>query len=112
MNSGRISCYNGIGWGTSFVTTAPAPTSAFSPMVIPHKMVALLPMEAPFFTKVSTRVQSASVWGDPSGLVARGNKSFVNITPCPIKQLSSICTPSQIKVWEDILQFLPMVAPF
>ena len=42
-------------------------------------MVALLPIEAPFFTKVSSIFQSASVCGEPSGLVALGNKSFVNI---------------------------------
>src|SRR4249919_2888118 len=35
--------------GTSLVTTDPAPIREFSPIVIPHKMVALEPMEAPFF---------------------------------------------------------------
>jgi len=47
--------------GTSFVTTAPAPTNAFSPMVIPARIVALLPIEAPFFTWVPITFQSASV---------------------------------------------------
>jgi hypothetical protein len=31
---------------TSFVTTDPAPISSFSPIVIPHKMVALDPIDA------------------------------------------------------------------
>src|ERR1035438_8915572 len=53
--------------GTSLVTTAPAPTSAPSPMVTPHRMVALLPMEARAFTSVSSHFQSASVqiWNVP-----------------------------------------------
>jgi hypothetical protein len=46
---------------TSFVTTDPAPISAFSPIVIPHKMVALDPIDAPFFTIVFISFQSASV---------------------------------------------------
>ena len=67
--------------GTSLVTTDPAPINAFSPMVMPQSMVALLPIDAPFLIKVSIMVQSASVWGEPSGFVALGKRSFVNITP-------------------------------
>jgi len=51
---------------------AAAPTMAFSPMVTPHRMVALVPMDAPRFTCVGTTDQSAGDCGVPSGLVARG----------------------------------------
>jgi hypothetical protein len=36
--------------GTSLVTTAPAPTIAFSPIVTPHIIVAEEPIDAPFLT--------------------------------------------------------------
>ena len=36
----------------------------------------------------------------------------MNITPWPMKTLSSMVTPSQIKVWLEILQRLPTVAFF
>ena len=58
--------------GTLLVTTAPAPTTARSPISTPQRMVALLPMEAPRRTTVGSSVQSASVCGVPSGRVARG----------------------------------------
>ncbi len=58
--------------GTSFVTTLPAPTTAFSPTVIPHRSVALEPMEAPRFTSVGTQTQSSSVCSFPSSVVACG----------------------------------------
>ncbi len=48
--------------GTSFVTTAPAPTSAPSPIVTPARIVALLPIEAPRLdARVRRPCQSASV---------------------------------------------------
>src|SRR5437588_5392506 len=47
--------------GTSCVTTAPAPTMAFSPMTTLERMVAADPMEAPFLTKVGSTFQSPSV---------------------------------------------------
>ena len=31
----------------------------------------------------------------------------MNVTPCPMKTLSSMITPSQINVWLEILQRLP-----
>src|SRR5690242_4946647 len=52
--------------GTSFVTTAPAPTRAFSPMVMPAMIVALLPMLARRLTFVFITCQSASVCNVPS----------------------------------------------
>ena len=36
----------------------------------------------------------------------------MNMTPWPMKTLSSIVTPSQINVWLEILQRLPTVAFF
>ena len=52
--------------GTSFVTTLPAPTMAFSPMVTLARMVEPEPMEAPFLTRVGSTFQSASVCSLPS----------------------------------------------
>ena len=52
--------------GTSLVTTLPAPTMAFSPMVMLERMVAPEPMEAPFLMTVRSTFQSASVCRFPS----------------------------------------------
>jgi hypothetical protein len=80
--------------GTSFVTTLPAPTMAFSPTVRPPHRAALKPMEAPHCTTVGSHPQSASLCNVPSAMVARGNLSLMNVTLCPIKTLSSMVTPS------------------
>jgi hypothetical protein len=93
------------------VTTAPAPTSAPSPIVTPATIVALLPIEAPRLTRVGTSCQSASVCRPPLALTARGTRSLMNITPCPMNTSSSIVTPSHTKVWLEILQWAPMTAP-
>jgi hypothetical protein len=69
------------------------------------------PIEAPFFTTVFSSFQSASVWSRPS-TVARGYVSLMNTTPWPMKTLSSMLTPSQMKVWLEILQRRPIVAFF
>src|SRR5689334_7511986 len=98
--------------GTSAVTTAPAPTRAFFPMVRPASMVAFEPMLAPVFTTVGMTSQSASDCGDPSLFVACGYLSFVNITPCPTNTLSSIVTPSQRNECDEILQRRPIFTPF
>ena len=58
--------------GTSRVTTLPAPTIAFSPIVKFARIVAPEPIEAPRFTSVFSTCQSASVCSPPSGVVARG----------------------------------------
>src|ERR1019366_6503642 len=58
--------------GTSFVTTQPAPTIAFSPMTILERIVAPEPTEAPFLTRVRSTFQSLSVCKWPSEFVARG----------------------------------------
>src|SRR3989344_6763504 len=47
--------------GTSLVTTDPAPTMEFSPIVIPPSIVALAPMEAPFLTIVASGFQSLPI---------------------------------------------------
>lgn len=57
--------------GTSFVTTLPAPTIAFSPMVTLARMVAPEPMDAPVCTQVGSTAQSRSVCRLPP-VVARG----------------------------------------
>src|SRR5439155_8807834 len=67
--------------GTSFVTTAPAPIMASSPIVTPAISITPEPMLAPRRTSVGTTVQSDSDCGEPSGFAARGYLSFVNITP-------------------------------
>src|SRR5829696_1676967 len=48
---------------TSFVTTAPAPTSARAPIRTPPRTMTPEPSEAPRSTTVRKRVQSASVFG-------------------------------------------------
>jgi hypothetical protein len=45
--------------GTSLVTTLPAPTIAFSPMLMFERIVAPEPIDAPFLTKVRSTFQSA-----------------------------------------------------
>ena len=62
--------------GTSLLTTAPAPTSAPSPIVTPQMMVALEPIDAARFTRVASTFQSASVCRLPSA-VGRARISIV-----------------------------------
>ena len=80
-------------------------------MVTPGRMVALLPIGAPRPTRVGTSSQSASVCSRPSGVSARGKRSLVNMTPWPTKTPSSIVTPSQMKLWLEILQRRPTITP-
>jgi len=37
---------------------------------------------------------------------------LMKVTPWPTKTLSSMVTPSQMNVWLEILQFLPILAFF
>src|SRR5208283_2814326 len=67
--------------GTFFVTTLPAPTKAFSPIVMLPRIVAPDPMVAPFFMSVGSTFQSFSVCNPPSRFVARGYLSLINVTP-------------------------------
>ncbi len=46
--------------GTSFVTTLPAPTMAFSPIVILESIVAPELIDEPFFKRVGSTTQSSS----------------------------------------------------
>ena len=96
---------------TSWVTTLPAPTMEFSPMVSPPRMVEPDPIDAPFFTRVDSQFQSPFVRTRPLPSVARGQRSLMNITPWPMKTSSSIVTPSQMKAWLEILQRAPIFAP-
>ncbi len=98
--------------GTSLVTTLPAPTIAFSPIVTPHKMTLPVPMDAPRLTSVGTTAQSASVCSLPSPEVDLGYLSLMNETLWPTKTSSSIVTPSQIKVWLETFTLLPIFAFF
>src|SRR6266853_96398 len=98
--------------GTSRVTTAPAPTMASSPIVTFARIVAPVPIEAPVLTSVFSTFQSCSVCRPPAVAVARGYISLTNITPWPMKTLSSIVTPSQMNVWLETLQRLPTDAFF
>ena len=60
---------------------------------------------APVSARRSSRRRSA---GCRPALTARGCRSLVNITPWPTKTPSSIVTPSQMKVWLEILQLRPI----
>src|SRR5258708_3423773 len=80
--------------GTSFATTLPAPTIAFSPIVTLHRMVAPEPIEAPLQTLVFSTFQSDSVCRPPPATVARGYTSLINVTLCPMNTPSSMSTPS------------------
>src|SRR3954465_12241570 len=48
--------------GTSFATTDPAPTNAYSPSVVPQMMVAFAPMEAPRRTSVRRYSDFRDTW--------------------------------------------------
>ena len=94
---------------TSRVTTAPAPTSAPSPMRTPPRTTAPEPSEAP---RSTTRRRAApsrpAVCSSPSSVVARGRLSLMKRTPWPTKTSSSISTPAQMKAWLWILQRAPI----
>ena len=70
----------------SLVTTLPAPTNAYSPIVCPATIVELAPIDAPFLIKV---------FKNKSGyILERGTLSLVKVTLGPMKTLSSKVTPS------------------
>src|SRR5262249_51784428 len=94
---------------TSRVTTAPAPITARSPMVTPHRITAPEPIDALRLTSVRSRLQSPSPCSRPA-TVARGWRSLMNITPWPTNTSSSIVTPSQTNVCDEILQRAPISA--
>ena len=58
---------------TSFVTTAPAPTSAPAPIRTPPSMIAPEPIDAPRSTMRRQQLPVAFVWSRPAAVVARGS---------------------------------------
>src|SRR6185312_14636515 len=79
--------------GTSFVTTEPAAMSAQRPIVTPVTITDREPIAAPYFTSVRPTSQSLSLFNEPSGLMARGKRSFVNTTSGPTNTPSSSVAP-------------------
>jgi len=73
--------------GTSLTTTAPAPTTAYAPIDVPHTIVALAPIVAPR----PTRVGSNSVLRDTC---ARACLTLVNTHDGPRNTSGSSVTPS------------------
>ena len=97
--------------GTSLVTTLPAPTIAFSPMVTLARMVHPEPIEAPFLTNVRSTFQSASVCRPPS--CRRPRVEVVDERHAVADEhVVFDVTPSQMNVWLEILQRLPILAFF
>src|SRR4029453_16223541 len=93
--------------GTSRVTTLPAPTMAYSPIVTWRRIVAPDPIEAPRSTTVGSALQSLWVCSSPDSVVARGYESLMKVTPWPTNTWSPIVTPSQMNVWLEILHRRP-----
>ena len=91
---------------TSLVTTEPAPTLAFSPMVKLGKIVEFAPMVEP----LPTIVGGSSLHLPRDGAYL----SFVKTTPGPINTLSSMITfsgmntPYPIETLEPIFTLLPI----
>ena len=76
----------------SLVTTDPAPITTLS-QILTGKIVALLPMETLLPITVCFHKELLPPAGRPVL-----NRSFINTTPCPIKQSHFTVTSSQIKV--------------
>src|SRR5450631_4046515 len=72
---------------TSRVTTAPAPTKAYAPIVTPHTIVALAPMVAPSLTTVRSKLARRLT-------AARGVRTLVNTAEGPTNTSFSRVTPS------------------
>lgn len=89
--------------GTSRVTTLPAPTRAYSPIVTPHTTVTLAPIDAPRHRRVG-RYSFFRL------MKARGFMTLVNTADGPTKTSSSRVTPSYIETLFWILHPLPIRA--
>jgi len=76
-------------WGTWRVTTAPGATTAFSPTVMPGRMVALAPMETPRLTAVQVRESG----GRPQPFCWASALAKAELVP--MKTSSSMRTPAQ-----------------
>lgn len=73
--------------GTSLVTTLPAPTNAYSPILTPHTTVTFPPNDAP-------RPTTVSLYSDLRLMNARGFTTLVNTADGPTNTPSSSRTPS------------------
>src|SRR5574343_1411654 len=91
-----------VSGGTSFVTTDPAPTTAFSPMITPQRIVLLAPIVAPFLTRVLAKLPF---------LFALGCFTLVKTVCGPRNTPSSNSTPGQRKQNACILQLSPIIDP-
>src|SRR5207302_5373381 len=86
---------------TSRLTTAPAATKAYSPIVVPHTIVQLAPMLAPRFTRVRRYSFLRTIW-------LRGLMTLVNTMEGPQKTSSSNSTPVYSETLFWILTLFPM----
>ena len=86
--------------GTFFVTTDPAPTRAFFPIIIPGRIVEFAPILAPCLISGPLRFFFTS--GD------RGYFAFVRTTLGPIHESSSNTEYSGIKTWLWMRTLFPM----
>lgn len=90
----------------SFVTTEPAPITTWSQMLTGNT-VAFVPIDTFLPIDVSLHLLLSPRAGPPSR-----KRSFTNITPCEIKQLSPMVTSSQINACDCILLDAPIDTPF
>src|SRR3989442_3088181 len=97
--------------GTSRVTTAPAPIIAYRPISRSGSTMAPAPIDAPRRTVVCPSTQSAAVWSEPSGFVARGRRSFVKTTCGPTNTPSSTVSPSKREAVFSTLHRSPITTP-
>jgi hypothetical protein len=95
---------------TERVTSAAMPTIAQRPISTPPRTVVFAPMLAPAPTRVAS-VRSSGSEGSRcrrSGVVARGKRSLVKMTPMAMKTPSSTVTPGQMLAKAPILTRLPI----
>jgi hypothetical protein len=90
--------------GTSRVTTAPAPTIAYGPIVTGATSTHPAPSVAPRPTRVSSQSGARTN-------AARGRFTFVKTTAGPTKTSSSSVTPAQTLVWHWMRHRGPTTAP-
>ena len=89
---------------TSFVTIAPAPIIAFSPMITPGKMVAFAPIDAPFLIQIPSKQKFL--------FFDLGYLSLQNVTFGPINTSSSTFIPSHIWTPHLIVTLSPISTSF
>jgi hypothetical protein len=89
------------------VTTAPAPTRAPLADGDAATITAPLPIEAPL--RIGWDHLPVGFGLSAAASLARGMRSLMNMTPWPTNTSSSMSTPSQMKVCDEILQSAPIV---